>query len=247
MVLPGAEARFHPGGPAGALVLHGFTGTPATMGPVTDAFVAAGFTVSAPRLPGHGTTIEEMNDTGWAEWSAEVERAHTELAGHCERVVVTGLSMGGTLACWLTARHPEIAGLATVNAAVLPSDPALVAMVEEMLAVGEVYGPGIGADLADPEATELAYDGMPLHGLLSLWEAVGELQAALPAITCPALVINSAVDHVVEPVAADHLASELGGPVERLVLERSYHVATLDYDKDLVAERIVEFARKVTA
>jgi carboxylesterase len=60
-------------------------------------------------------------------------------------------------------------------------------------------------------------------------------------------LINSAVDHVVEPVAADHLASELGGPVERLVLARSYHVATLDYDKDLVAERIVEFARKVTA
>jgi carboxylesterase len=246
-LLPGAEARFHAGGRAGALVLHGFTGTPATMAPLTDALVAAGFTVSSPRLPGHGTTVEDMATTGWADWSAEVERAHLELAARCERVVVAGLSMGGTLACWLVARHPEIAGLVTINAAVLPADPDLRAMVQAMLDAGEVLAPGVGADLADPDAVEVAYDEMPLAGLLSLWDAVEELQDAIGSVTGPALVVNSAVDHVVEPVAADHLASLLGGPVERLVLERSYHVATLDLDRDLLAAAVVGFARKVTA
>src|SRR5215212_1704162 len=95
-ILPGAAAQLHDGGPVGALVLHGFTGSPVTMQPVTDAFVAAGFTVSMPRLPGHGTTIEDMATTGWAEWSAAAEDAYQRLAARCDRVVAAGLSMGGS-------------------------------------------------------------------------------------------------------------------------------------------------------
>lgn len=245
-VLPGAASRFHDGGPLGALVVHGFTGTPSTMGPVADAFVAAGFTVSVPRLPGHGTTIGDMATTGWPDWSAEVERAYVELADRCERVVVAGLSMGGTLTCWLAARHPDIAGIVLVNAAVKPYDADSRSFIEAMIDAGDVIAPGVGADLADPDADELSYDGSPLVPLLTLFDAVDELQGELPGITCPALVMQSTQDHVVDPTAADLVAASLGGPVERLTLERSYHVATLDYDKDLVASRAVEFARKVT-
>ena len=247
--VPGAEAFVHDGGPVGALVLHGFTGNPVTMRPLADAFVAAGFTVSMPRLPGHGTSIEDMATTGWADWTGEVERAYGELAARTDQVVVTGLSMGGTLACWLAGRHPEIAGLVLINAAVKPFDEDSRAFVQSMIDAGEPIAPGIGADLADPDAHEPAYDGTPLVSLLSLWEAIDQLQAVLPSITCPALVMHSTQDHVVEPAkeVADLLAGLLGGPVERLTLERSYHVATLDYDKELVAESAVEFARKVTA
>ena len=46
---------------------------------------------------------------------------------------------------------------------------------------------------------------------------------------------------------SDILAEGVSGPVERVTLERSFHVATLDYDKDLINERAVAFARKVTA
>jgi carboxylesterase len=61
------------------------------------------------------------------------------------------------------------------------------------------------------------------------------------------LIITSVQDHVVDPSNSDVLAAAVTGPVERLRLERSYHVATLDYDKDLVASATVDFARKVTA
>src|SRR5947209_154565 len=246
-IWPEAQPRFHEGGRAGALVLHGYTGSPDTMRPLADAFVDAGFTVSVPRLPGHGTTLEDMDTTGWAEWSAEAERAYVELAGRCERVVVAGLSMGGTLTCWLAARHPEIAGIVLVNAAVLPYDPDSRAFIQAMLDAGDRFAPGVGADLADPDVTELAYDGSPLAPLLTLFDAVTELQEDLPRITCPAVVMQAPNDHVVDPTAADHVAGLLGGPVERVSLDRSFHVATLDYDKDLVAERRVEFARKVTS
>jgi carboxylesterase len=246
-VWPEALPIRHDGGPAGALVLHGFTGSPDTVRPQADAFGAAGFSVLAPRLPGHGTTLDDMATTRWSDWSGEVERAYGELSVRCERVVVLGLSMGGALACWLAARHPEIAGIVTINASVRPFSAEEREFVGLMLDAGDELAPGLGADLAAPDARERVYDGTPLRALLSLWDAIDELQDALPAITCPALVMNSAVDHVVTPpdVVAEHLASRVGGPVERLVLERSYHVATLDYDKDLISERAIAFAISV--
>ena len=246
-VWPEAQPRLHHGGPVGALVVHGFTGSPDTMRPLADAFVAAGFTVSVPRLPGHGTTLEDMDTTGWPEWSGEAERAYVELAARCDKVVVAGLSMGGTLTCWLAERHAEIAGIVLINAAVLPYAPDSRAFIQAMLDAGDRFAPGVGADLADPDATELAYDGSPLESLLTLFDAVGALQDALPRITCPALVMQAPQDHVVDPKAADHVAGLLGGPVERVSLDRSYHVATLDFDKDLINERAVDFARKVTS
>jgi carboxylesterase len=88
---------------------------------LAQAFAAAGFAVELPRLPGHGTTVDDMLTTTWADWSWCAERAFDELAARCDRVVVAGLSMGGSLAVWLAAHHPEIAGVVAVNAAVDPS------------------------------------------------------------------------------------------------------------------------------
>ena len=231
----------------GALVLHGFTGNPDSVRPVADALSDAGFAVSLPTLPGHGTRIEDMVPTRWADWSAAVEQAYSELAARCDRVVVAGLSMGGTLTCWLAARHPEIAGIVCINAAVLAADDQFLEMLRAMLDAGEEISPGIGSDIADPDSVETAYEGSPIACALSLFEAVRDLQADLPKISCPVLIMTSPQDHVVAPESSDHLAATVSGPVERVTLERSYHVATLDYDRDLIRERTVEFARKVTA
>jgi carboxylesterase len=246
-VIPGAEPFFHEGSRVGVLVLHGFTGNPVTMKSLADAFVAAGFTVSMPRLPGHGTTVEDMARTSWSDWSAHVDDTYVHLAARCEQVVVASLSMGSTLACWLAARHPEIAGLVLVNSAVKPYDPGSDDFIQAMIDAGDEFVDGIGSDIADPDAHEPAYAKTPLRALLTLMQAIIDLQDDLPRITSPALVIQSAQDHVVDPTAADLLAEKLAGPVERITLERSFHVATMDYDKDLIAERAVEFARKVTS
>jgi carboxylesterase len=245
-VLPGAEPLSHAGGAAGVLVLHGFTGSPGTMRSVADALVGAGFTVELPRLPGHGTTIEDMVVTGFADWAAAAEAAYDDLAGRCERVVVVGLSMGGTLTCWLAARRPEVAGIVVVNPLVQPSDPEMLDMVRAMVDAGETVAPGIGSDIAKPDVVEIAYDGSPLAPALSMFEAVGDLQEDLGRITCPVLIMTSVEDHVVPPANSDHLEAAVAGPVERVRLERSYHVATMDHDAELVAERTIAFARSVT-
>jgi carboxylesterase len=234
----------------GVLCLHGITGSPNTVAPVADALRAAGFDVASPALPGHGTVVEDMLDTTFDDWSAHVEDVYSELAARHERVVVFGLSMGGTLAARLLTRRPEIAGAVLVNPAVLPTDPFLRSMVVEMIELGEVYAPSTGdgrSDIADPDAVENAYAQTPLRPVLSLFDAIDALQADLPSITCPVVIMTSPQDHVVDPAASDHLASVVSGPVERVTLERSYHVATLDYDKQLVIDTTVEFVRKLSA
>jgi carboxylesterase len=245
-VLPEAAPLSVEAGPVGCLVIHGFTGNPSSMRPIADAMVADGHSVELPRLPGHGTTVEDMNTTSWADWTAEVEAAYQRLAGRCDHVVAVGLSMGGTLTAWIGAEHPEIAGLVFINAAAERSDEMRVGL-QAMLDGGDEYMDGIGSDVADPDVTESAYWKVPLAPLVSMLDGVAELQDRLRDITAPALIMTSPQDHVVAPTASDHLASTLGGPVERVTLERSYHVATIDHDRDLIIDRIRDFVARITA
>jgi carboxylesterase len=244
-----AEPFAADGGPHGVLALHGFTGNPDSMRGLAHAAAAAGHAVECPRLPGHGTAVEDMLETSWQDWVGEAEAALGRLRAKLPeggRIVVAGLSMGGSLTAHLGTKHPDLAGLAFINA--LAEGPGeLRAIVEEGVAGGVDIFPGIGSDIADPDVTESAYEGTPLRPLLTLFDGVEGFQEGLARITCPVLILTSPQDHVVPPSNSDHLAASVGGPVERVTLERSYHVATLDYDKDLVVERVLDFAAKVTA
>lgn len=242
-LLPGAEPFSAVGGPTGALVLHGFTGSPQSVRPLAEAFAAAGYTVEMPLLPGHGTTVDDMLRTSWRDWSRAAEAAYLDLAGRCDAVVVAGLSMGGTLTLWLASQHPEVAGIVTVNAAALV-DPDTVTGVRAFVDGGAELMDAIGGDIADPAAVEVGYDQTPLRPLLSLFDGIDQLD--LSAVTCPALVVVSDEDHVVDPASSQRIAAEVSGPVEVLPLSRSYHVATLDHDKELIAERAIAFADRVT-
>lgn len=243
-VIPGAEAWSAPGGPAGVLVLHGFTGNPSSVRALAEAFAGAGHAVELPLLPGHGTSVQDMLETSWTDWSAAAEETLVALAGRTEHQFVAGLSMGGSLACWLAIRHPELAGLVCVNPAIAPSAE-MRAVVEAMMASGDELMPGIGSDIADPEMTESAYPETPLQPLLSMFSASEEIVPQLGRIAQPLLLFTSPEDHVVPASDSDLLAGAVSGPVERVRCERSYHVATQDYDRDLIVERSLEFVARV--
>jgi len=247
-VLAGAEPLSQSGDGRGALVVHGFTGSPMSMRPIAEAFAAAGWTVELPRLPGHGTTVEDMDRYRWKDWTAAADAAYRDLAARTDQVVVVGLSMGGTLAAWLGAQHPDVAGLVLINGAAEPDDFApLLEQLRPLVAAGERFAPGVGNDVADPDVVELAYSSTPVEGLISFGEGMVDVKASLASITSPALVIHSRQDHVVPPGSHAALTTLLGGPVEVLELERSYHVATIDVDRDLIVERTLAFADDVTS
>ena len=246
-LLPGADPFSSDGGPAGVLVLHGLTGTPQSVRGWAEALASAGFTVRLPLLPGHGTSVDDLERTGWADWVTAAKAEYRELSAACEHVVLAGLSMGGSLACRLAADHPaDVRGLVAVNPFIDPPAESFRATLREILDADIARAPGIAGDVADPDAHEKGYDELPVAPLLSLCEGLVDLQRRLPAIVCPVLVMTSRVDHVVPPVSSDVLAERVRGPVERVTLERSYHVATLDHDRQEVERRSVEFARRVT-
>ena len=175
----------------GVLVCHGFTGNPQSMRPLASALAAAGFSVELPLWPGHGTSLDDMLETSWADWSGAADVAFSELESRCEKVVVAGLSMGGTLATWLASRHPEVAGLIAINAAVEPPGEALLDILRQTIEQGTHVMPAVGNDVADPEVKELAYDGVPVAGLLSLVEAQIAMAPSLGEIRCPTLIVTS--------------------------------------------------------
>jgi carboxylesterase len=240
-ILPGAEPYSASGDARGALVLHGFTGNPSSMRGLALALAGAGLTVELPLLPGHGTAVADMVPTRWEDWSAAVESAYEDLAARVGSVAVVGLSMGGTLSVWLAERHPEIAALVLVNPLIEPPDADTVDFINAVIEGGDEIAPGIGSDIALEGAAESAYPESPLRAALSLFAAAGDVAADLGAVTAPILLFSSTQDHVVPPVSGDRLVAEVKGPVERVRLERSFHVATLDYDKDEIEARTVKF------
>ena len=246
-VLAGAEPwSCDASGRTGVLAIHGFTGNPSSMRGLAEAMGAAGHHVELPRLPGHGTSVDDMIPTRWADWTGEVEAAYQRLAERAESIVVAGLSMGGSLTLWTAFTHPQVAGIICINPATTPQLPEVTAMLQEMVAEGHEIMPGIGSDIADPDVVEIAYDGAPLRPLLSLIDdGLGPMSDRYRELKMPLRLFTSRQDHVVEPANSEHLAATYGGDVEHTWLERSYHVATQDYDRDLVIAESLKFVDRV--
>ncbi|MGH9302171.1 MAG: alpha/beta hydrolase [Acidimicrobiales bacterium] len=244
MIIKGAEPYSADAGPLGVLVLHGFTGNPGSMRGLAKALAGAGYGVELPLLPGHGTEVADMIDLGWGDWLGAAEQALAHLASRCARVAVAGLSMGGSLACALAIRHPEIACLVLVNPLVQVPHEEFRRVVRETLASGTQVFPGIGSDIAFPGVVESAYPETPLRALLSLFEGVESFSADLGSIACPILLFSSRQDHVVPSESGDLLVQSAGTSVERVWLDRSFHVATLDFDRQVIEDGALDFVNR---
>lgn len=247
-IIPGCEPMSHTGTrEAGVLVLHGFTGNPSSMRLQADALVELGYHVELPRLPGHGTSLDDMLPTRWADWTGEVEAAYQRLAARTQNIVVMGLSMGGSLTLWTGLQHPEVAGLVLVNAASKSQPDEVVAMLQEMVEEGNTVMPGIGSDIADPDVAEIAYEGTPLLALLSLQnDGLATMADRYGDLEMPVLIYTSHNDHVVPPESSEHIANTVGGAVEHVWLDRSFHVATQDFDRDDITAGAAAFVARVT-
>jgi carboxylesterase len=242
-VLPGAEPFHHDGDRTGVLLCHGFTGSPQSLRPWAEFLAGAGLTVSLPRLPGHGTTWQEMATTRWEDWYAEVDRVLDELRASTDEIFVMGLSMGGCLALRLAELHGSaVSGLVLVNPS-LTAETKLFALAPVM----KLFIPslkGIASDIKKPGVTEVGYDRVPVKAaatLPGLWKTT---TSHLDQVTQPVLVYKSTVDHVCGPANVEILRRAL--PASQLQVREcpdSYHVATLDNDADAIFTGSLDFVR----
>ena len=240
-VLEGAEEFAFGEGPTGALLVHGFTGSPQGLRALGSHLADQGIAVAAPRLPGHGTTWEDLNARGADDWVRTVDDAHEALAGRCDEVFLVGLSFGAALSFDLAARKPDgVAGIVALAPFVMTKDPRRFLSPVIRLLVQSL--PGVGNDVADPEVKEIAYERLPTSAAYRMLQFTKRVRSQLPKVTCPLLILHSRNDHTAHPDNANVILDSVGSTDKRVEwFDRSYHVITIDYDKDRVAELTTGF------
>lgn len=245
-ILPGCEPFEAVGGDIGVLVLHGFTGNPSSMRPLAEFLAADGFTVSLPRLPGHGTSVADMMTTSWVDWTRAALEVYDDLAARTTRVAVVGLSMGGGLSAYVAQRR-DVGAVVFINPLVKPPVPEMIDGLNQLIEAGLTTIDAIGSDVKREGVSELAYDATPLACAKSLFDGIGEVYEALASIVAPSLLLSSREDHVVTADNGDDLVARVRGPIERVWLENSFHVATIDNDQPVVQALTRDFIHKTVA
>lgn len=246
-VLEGAEAFALGDGPVGALLIHGFTGSPQSMRGLGEYLADHGVAVECPRLPGHGTTWQDLNTFSDADWTRTVEDAFSSLSTDRDEVFVVALSFGAALAVELVARHQQkINGLVTIAGFVQTKDPRrfLSPLIKRVAA----SLPGMSNDIADPDQKEIAYGRLPTAATACMLNTLKRARASLPQIDVPILIMHGRNDHTVLPFNAEVIHDSVASKDKELVwMERSYHVLTLDYDREDVFERTLRFIARHSA
>jgi carboxylesterase len=235
-----------PGGADAALLLHGLTGTPFELRPVAERLSRAGVRCLAPVLPGH-ESADALARSSWLDWVGGARDALASL-GETRRTLVVGSSMGALVACTLAAENPgRIDGLA------------LLAPALELQPLGRLAGwlaratpvarflpqihKGGGSDVGDPvaRAQNPCLETVPFRAIGELLAFQSHVDALLPRVRCPSLVIAGALDGTVTVAGARRMAGRLGGGARFVVLPRSRHLVAIDFERDRVAGDVAAF------
>jgi carboxylesterase len=251
-LMTGAEAfDFSGGSQVGVLLIHGFTGSPAEMRPVGEALAARGIGSIGLLLQGHGTRPEDMLGFTYSDWIADVERELDVLLTRCERAVLIGLSMGGTLALNVAARRvndPRIVGVVSICAPVVLDDWRLgiVKYASKFVKWQSWSGPDIKN--RDAWGKHVGYHRYRLPALIQLLDLVRETRPRLSTISQPILIVQARVDHVVPPRNAQLIHDGVSSTArEVLILDNCYHVVTVDHSAAQLKAAVFRFVERVAS
>ncbi|MEI6870348.1 MAG: alpha/beta fold hydrolase [Actinomycetota bacterium] len=220
----------------GILLVHGFTGSPASMRPWAEYLNQRGYTVMVPLLPGHGTRPEDLNQVKWQEWPAKVENDLNVLLQSCDKVFICGLSMGGGTTLNVATRYSkELAGIILVNPMIhVKLVPHQLAWVISRF---QKMRDSVGDDIKRPGITEWGYDSLPAVGVYQLLKMLSYTRKRLHDVTAPLQLFHSVEDHTLPVSNTEIIMAGVGSREKnRIELVNSYHVATLDYDQEIIFE-----------
>jgi carboxylesterase len=262
------RSQFLPGGRVGVLLIHGLGGTPVELRFVAQGLARAGHTVYCNQLAGHCGTPEELRRSTWHEWYASVEDAHDKLKQHCDVIVAGGLSMGGILAIHLAQNRPrDVHGLLLYAPTLkldgwsMPWHSVFLQYVRPLpvrfefdLAERDPYGIKdervrrlVLASMQSGDAGNAGVFSTPMRSFAHFNALVAAVKPRLGAVRQPAFIVHPRDDDMASLKNAQYLQSRLGGLVDTLVLDDSYHIVTLDQQRHIVAERTERFVGWIEA
>jgi len=211
------------------------------MRPWGEFLHSKGYTVRVPLLPGHGTQPEDLNKVKWQEWPAKVQFELSELRKTCDVIFLVGLSMGGGTVLNVAASiNNELAGLILVNPMIhVKGVPVELAF---FLSRFQKMRTSVGDDIKRPGITEWGYDALPTRGIHQLLKMLRITRGNLGKITVPVQLFHSVEDHTLPVTNTEIILSEIGSTNKsRIELVNSYHVATMDYDQELIFQNSLTF------
>lgn len=222
------------------LLLHGWTGSPAHMRYLGQELNAEGFTVVCPVLSGHGTSLEDMAETGWRDWLRSAVEPALEIIATGSRLHLVGLSMGGLISL-LLAMSLDVASVTTINAPqrVFDRKSRLATMYRGSRRIDRAESPVP----APPEMRQYQqqYNGTPVGTVAELMDLVVAVRHNLGRVTCPTVVIQSKTDETVRPRSAEIIYDGLASESKGLVwLERSRHVAVIDSERRVIVDAALD-------
>lgn len=239
-VLHGAEPFLWPAGKKGALLIHGFTGSPSEMRLLGEHLHKEEYTVFAPRLCGHGTTPEDMASTSWNHWYSSVLDAYLLLTGMCDEIVVIGLSMGGLLALEL-AVNQQVSKVISLSAPIFIAEKRLPWLPVAALFTNFVPKRRkviVGLD----SRYSVCYKRTPLQSVKSLLKLIKHVRGQLAYVAQPLLIVQSRAEKTVVPASAQFIYDHALTDCKKLVwLEKSGHIVTLDSERETVFAEIDQF------
>lgn len=243
-ILEGCEDFAFGDGPTGVVVTHGYTSSPQNVRELGKHLADNGLRVVGPRLPGHGTTWEDLATRTPAEWRETLETEFDKLKAECDQVFLVGLSFGGALSLDLAERRPdEVAGVIGLAPFLFTKDPRrhLAPIIRRVVKAL----PGVGNDIADPSLKEVVYDKVPTSSTYLMLRFCKDVTANLDKVTAPVLMMHGRQDHTAPPECSQVIYDNVSSEDKELIwLDRSYHVITLDYERDDVAAHTLNFIKE---
>jgi carboxylesterase len=247
---PVTEPFFWTAGDVGCLLIHGFTGTPYEMRFLGERLHAAGYSVGGIRLAGHATRVEDLAQCRWTDWYRSVEDGFEQLSRHCSRIIAIGLSMGALLTVRLAVdRASQISGLVLLSPSFELANPwaerlgGIARLALPILPEPLRYLTKGDSDIADPieRKQRPTYRRIPLRGVAELVDLQRRARAWLPSVAQPVLAIHARQDHTAPLSNLDLLKAAIGELRRTVVLEESYHVITVDRERERVAAEVSRF------
>jgi len=234
----------------GVVLVHGFTGTPYEVRYLGEQIARAGYTVRAPLLPGHGTSIRDLDRTTWEDWVEAINRAVDAMRVRCPRVAVIGQSLGGLLALHVASTRRDLAAIGSLAAPLwLEGLSGRVAgwttngPLTRVRAIPKFGGPDVRDRRA--KAENPCYRAIPTRALGQLLAFMRIVDDALPRVTQPVLVLHAQQDHTA-PVACATRIAEATRAKRLRILPRSYHLIAIDVERDIVAAEVSRFLAQHT-
>lgn len=255
-----------PGGRLGFLLIHGLGGTPMELRYVAHGLARAGHTVHVPQLAGHCGPVDGLKNTGWLDWYTSAESEHDLLKARCDAVVVGGLSVGAILALHLAAVRPDtVSGLALYAPSLwldgwgVPWHAALFRLVTfkwfaDRFVFAERHPWGvkdarmralIERAIKSGDSSRAGVAALPGPLMLELRWLVRRVRQEIGQVRQPALIVHPRQDDRASLRNLHYLQENLRGLTETVVLDDSYHLVTLDRQRQIVVARTLEFAERL--